>query len=52
MFDINDLFSGGKQLAGLDIGSSCIKLAEIQDSPKGRILSLFSQVPLDKGRDR
>jgi len=49
MFDINDLFSGGKQLVGLDIGSSCIKLAEIQDSPKGRILSLFSQVPLDKG---
>jgi len=49
MFDINDLFSTGKQLAGLDIGSSCIKLAEIQDSPKGRILSLFSQVPLEKG---
>jgi type IV pilus assembly protein PilM len=49
MFDINDLFSGGKQLVGLDIGSSCIKLAEIQDSPKGRILSLFSQVPLDRG---
>ena len=49
MFDIKDLFSGGKQLAGLDIGSSCIKLAEIQDSPKGRILSLFSQVPLVKG---
>ena len=49
MFDIDDLFSGGKQLAGLDIGSSCIKLAEIQDSPKGRILSLFSQMPLVKG---
>ena len=49
MFDIKDLFSGGKQLAGLDIGSSCIKLAEIQDSPKGRILSLFSQAPLVKG---
>ncbi len=49
MFDIKDLFSGGKQLAGLDIGSSCIKLAEIQDSPQGRILSLFSQAPLAKG---
>jgi type IV pilus assembly protein PilM len=49
MFDMKDLFSGGKQLAGLDIGSSCIKLAEIQDSPKGRILSLFSQTPLVKG---
>ncbi len=49
MFDIKDLFSGGKQLAGLDIGSSCIKLAEIQDTPKGRILSRFSQMPLAKG---
>ncbi len=49
MLDIRDLFSGGKHLAGLDIGSSSIKLAEIQESPKGRILTLFSQVPLDKG---
>ncbi|MBN2439374.1 MAG: type IV pilus assembly protein PilM [Deltaproteobacteria bacterium] len=49
MFDIKGLFSGGKELAGLDIGSSRIKLAEIQDSPKGRILSLFSHAPLDKG---
>jgi len=49
MFDIKDLFSGGKQLAGLDIGSSCIKLTEIQDSPKGRILTVFSQVPLVRG---
>ena len=49
MFDIKGLFAGGKQLAGLDIGSSCLKLAEIQDSPKGRILSLFSQAPLVRG---
>ncbi len=49
MFDIKGLFSGGKQLAGLDIGSSCIKLAEIQDTPKGRILSRFSQMPLARG---
>jgi len=49
MFDIRGLFSGGKQLAGLDIGSSCIKLAEIQDTPQGRILSRFSLMPLARG---
>ncbi|MEK6534041.1 MAG: type IV pilus assembly protein PilM [Thermodesulfobacteriota bacterium] len=49
MFDIQGLFSGGKQLAGLDIGSSCIKLAEIQDNPKGPILTRFSRIPLAKG---
>jgi type IV pilus assembly protein PilM len=49
MFDIKGLFSGGKQLAGLDIGSSCIKLAEIEDNPKGRVLSRFSRIPLAKG---
>lgn len=49
MFNIKNLMSGGKQLAGLDIGSSCIKLAEIQDHPKGRVLSLFSRIPLAKG---
>jgi type IV pilus assembly protein PilM len=49
MFNIKNLMSGGKQLAGLDIGSSCIKLAEMQDTPQGRVLSLFSQIPLAKG---
>jgi len=49
MFDIGGLFAGAKQLAGLDIGSSCIKLAEIQDTSKGRVLSRFSQLPLAKG---
>ena len=49
MFDIGGLFGGGKQLAGLDIGSSCIKIAEIEDTPKGRVLSRFSQMPLAKG---
>jgi type IV pilus assembly protein PilM len=47
--DIGNLFGGGKELAGLDIGSSCIKLAEIQGSSKGYILSRFSQMPLAKG---
>jgi type IV pilus assembly protein PilM len=49
MFDIKGLFSVGKQLVGLDIGSSCIKLAEIQDNPKGLILTRFSRIPLAKG---
>ncbi|MHB8910605.1 MAG: type IV pilus assembly protein PilM [Syntrophales bacterium] len=49
MFDIGGLLGGGKQLAGLDIGSSCIKITEIQDTPKGRVLSRFSQMPLAKG---
>jgi type IV pilus assembly protein PilM len=49
MFDIKGLFVSGKQLAGLDIGSSCLKLAEIQDAPNGFILSRFSRIPLAKG---
>ena len=49
MFDIKGLFAAGKQLAGLDIGSSSLKLAEILDTPKGLILSLFSQIPLARG---
>ena len=50
MIDIIGLFAGKKQqLAGLDIGSSSIKLVEIQDSAKGYTLSRFSQRPLARG---
>src|SRR5512138_2023821 len=49
MFDIGGLFAGGKQLVGLDIGSSCIKVAEIQDTSKGHVLCRFSRIPLAKG---
>ena len=49
MFDIKGFFSGEKQLVGLDIGSSCIKIVEIQDNPKGRILTRLSRIPLAKG---
>lgn len=49
MFDIKGLFSAGKQLAGLDIGSSCIKMVEIQESPQGRLLTRFSRIPLARG---
>ncbi|MBM4270843.1 MAG: type IV pilus assembly protein PilM [Deltaproteobacteria bacterium] len=46
---IRDLFPGSKLLAGLDVGSSSIKLAEIEETAKGRILSRFYQLPLTKG---
>jgi len=49
MFDIRGLFGGERRLAALDIGSSSIKLAEIQDTSKGYILSRFSQMPLARG---
>ncbi len=49
MFDIRGLFGGEKRLAALDIGSSSIKLAEIQDTSRGYILSRFSQMPLARG---
>lgn len=49
MFDIRGLFGGEKRLAALDIGSSSIKLAEIQDTAKGYLLTRFSQVPLARG---
>ena len=49
MFDIKVFSPGGKQLAGLDIGSSCIKVLEMQDTAKGHSLSRFYRLPLAKG---
>jgi type IV pilus assembly protein PilM len=49
MFDIRGLFTGGQALAGLDIGSSSLKLAEIGDTSQGFSLSRFSQMALAKG---
>jgi type IV pilus assembly protein PilM len=50
MIDIMGLFAGKKQpLAGLDIGSSSIKLVEIQSASKGHSLTRFAQVQLPKG---
>jgi len=46
---IKNLFPASKNLVGLDIGSSAIKLAEIVETSKGLILSRFSQIPLAKG---
>ena len=48
-YPLGDLFSRKKQLVGLDIGSSSLKLAEIQDNRDGYHLSHFSQVPLERG---
>ncbi|HPX55418.1 MAG TPA: type IV pilus assembly protein PilM [Syntrophales bacterium] len=48
-FSIKDLFSSKKQLAGLDIGSSSLKLAEIDGTAKGYILRSYHEIPLPKG---
>lgn len=47
MFKVKDLFSK-KQVVGLDIGSSSLKLVEILDTSKGYFLNKFSQIPLDR----
>jgi len=49
VFDIGELFSDSKQLVGLDIGSSSIKLVEIHETSKGYILSRYSQIPIPMG---
>lgn len=49
MVDLKEIFSGKKNLVGLDIGSSSIKLAEIISNAKGYYLNRFHEVPLPKG---
>jgi type IV pilus assembly protein PilM len=49
VFDLKALFSHPKQLVGLDIGSSSLKIAEIQETPKGYILNRFSQISVPRG---
>lgn len=49
VIDIKDLFSGHKKLVGLDIGSSSLKLAEIQETSKEYILKRFCQVSVPRG---
>lgn len=46
---IGDVFKSKKELVGLDIGSSSLKLAEILETKTGYILNHFSQIALDKG---
>jgi type IV pilus assembly protein PilM len=47
--DLKELFTGTKNLVGLDIGSSSLKLAEIVSTPHGHILNRFRQIPVPKG---
>ncbi|MDD5723537.1 MAG: pilus assembly protein PilM, partial [Syntrophales bacterium] len=49
MFSVKDLFPGSRKVAGVDIGSSRIKLVELEDTPKGWSLRRFSQVDLERG---
>jgi type IV pilus assembly protein PilM len=49
MIDFKNLFGGSSLLAGLDVGSSCVKLAELAESPKGTVLTRFAMAPLAKG---
>ncbi|MGE5844178.1 MAG: type IV pilus biogenesis protein PilM [Syntrophaceae bacterium] len=49
MLKLNGLFASKKQIAGLDIGSSSIKVAEIAEGPEGYVLQNYASVPLAKG---
>lgn len=49
MLKLNGLFANKKQIAGLDIGSSAVKIAEIAEGPDGYMLQNFASVPLAKG---
>ena len=49
MLDIKSLFTGVSLLAGLDIGSSSIKLSELSETSQGTVLSRFSMAPLARG---
>jgi type IV pilus assembly protein PilM len=49
MLDIKSSFSGENLLVGLDIGSSCVKLVELNESSKGIVLTRLAKMPLDKG---
>lgn len=49
MLNWKALFSGKKQVIGVDAGSDSLKLVEILDTPKGPFLNKFAQVSLPKG---
>jgi len=49
MFSVKELFSGSRRVAGVDIGSSCIRLVELKDTPEGWALQRFAQVVLERG---
>ncbi|MDQ5984688.1 MAG: Cell division protein FtsA [Syntrophus sp. SKADARSKE-3] len=47
--DLKELISGKKQVVGLDIGSSSLKLMEIIESGGGFLMNRFIQLPLERG---
>jgi len=47
--DLKELFTGKKKLVGLDIGSSSLKLAEIESTSSGYVLNRFRQMPIPSG---
>ncbi|MBW2631117.1 MAG: type IV pilus assembly protein PilM [Deltaproteobacteria bacterium] len=49
MFSVKNLLPGSRRIAGIDIGSSIIKLVELQYTSEGCILHSFAQVFLEKG---
>jgi len=49
MRTFKNLFAGKKKIAGLDIGSSSLKLTEIIENSEGYTLNNYSQVPLPRG---
>jgi type IV pilus assembly protein PilM len=49
MLKLENLLPGKKAIAGLDIGSSALKLVEVSDSSNGYLLNHLEQVLLPKG---
>ena len=49
MFSVKNLLPGSRKIAGIDIGSSLIKLVELQYTSEGCILHSFAQVFLERG---
>ncbi|MBW2544056.1 MAG: type IV pilus assembly protein PilM [Deltaproteobacteria bacterium] len=49
MFSVRNLLPGSRKIAGIDIGSSLIKLVELRYASGGYMLHKFAQVPLERG---
>jgi type IV pilus assembly protein PilM len=49
MFFKKDIFALEKNVIGIDIGSSLIKLVDLEDTPRGYVLKSISQIPLERG---
>ena len=43
------ILPGRRRVAGVDIGSSSLKLVELKDTSKGWMLQHFAQIPLERG---